>query len=168
MKWLRQIAVWWYRKRGWRHSGHLADFQPKAIVCVGPVAGMREFFAGIAVLTITGYRATMLLAPNQFRWPVGIALRRLSCKPMPLLNTKVELKKLMASKKRCTLVMMRHYQSETSANTYYQLAQELRLPLVLVTIDSKQRSIKILSEFLPTDQSDREIAFCDKVFDSVR
>lgn len=172
-KFIRRIAVWWFRKSGWSFSGQIADFQPKTIVLAGPNLGILNFFVAIAVLTMTGVRSTLLVHSKYFNVAFGTILRRLSCRPYNPNNTDEEtqnLSNLFKSRKKLTLIFDnadRREGTSVSQPVFYAIADELHLPIVLVTIDKKKKHVRIYSEFMPSGNRARDLGYCKKVFASL-
>lgn len=168
-KWIRKIAVWWFLKSGWSYSGQLADFQSKTVVFAGPQNGVQAFFIGIAVLTISGVRSTMLVRSSRFNALFKTVFRGLSCrmfrKECP--NEEfVQLKDLFLKRKKLTLIFSKEKGSSSERvfpELFYDLAADLNLPIVLVTIDKRRKHVKLYSEFLASNRK-RDLKYCSKVF----
>ncbi len=169
-KLLRKLVVFWFKRSGWDFYGYLPQHYNKCVILGAPHTSKKDFFLALAVLSITGYRATMLIGKKSRSFWNRFFLNQLSTREFDFDNASEEtenLIQLMQERKKQTLIFTNRNLGDgpdVFRETFYDVAVACKVPIVLVAFDYRRKVIKIHSEFMPSVNRQRDIRFCKNFF----
>jgi hypothetical protein len=165
--WLISI---WFKHSGWRFIGTLPKRLNKSIVVAGPHTSKRDFLLAVAVNRLAVLNAFILVDKNNFKGFRRATLR--SCRGLKYdpgndAETMQMLKELYKSQHRMTVAVSAQRRLVADSEWqefFYDLAKEEEIPIVMVALDYKRKTVKFHTHFHPSIDKQRDLQFMRNFF----
>jgi len=162
---IKQLAVYWFKKNGWRFIGILPKKHPAVVLLFGPQTSWHDILLAIAVRQLTRFRVRIVVDAPAKKWYNGYLLHlagieaqigRPSAAWMPELIDDLE------SEKRTAVAFPFNHLNQINAydeHTFYEVTRRSGAELVLVAIDHHKRIIKFHNPFVLSGFVERDMSY---------
>lgn len=175
---MQRLAKFIYFKvLGWQVVGN-TNFSishiKKAVIIAVPHTSWHDFYIGVLLRAVIGVKTNFVGKKELFVFPIGWFFRALGGAPINRQNNenKVEaIAKLFNEKEefRMTLAPEGTRKKVTEWRTgFYYIAKKAKVPIIMFTLDFKNKQNKISEPFYPTDDVDADFKFMRKFFEGVK
>ncbi len=158
MRWLAKFI--YFKILGWKIVGN-TDFSKniikKAVIIAAPHTHWYDFFNGLLLRKIVNVRTNFVGKKELFKWPFGWYFRAVGGEALDRTSgqNKVEaIAKIFEEKEEFRLTLApegtRKKVDEWKTGFYY-IAKEAKVPIIMFTIDFRNKQNKISEPFYPTD-----------------
>nr|WP_321222739.1 1-acyl-sn-glycerol-3-phosphate acyltransferase [uncultured Psychroserpens sp.] len=174
MKWLAQII--YFKILGWKVTGNKnfsQDTVKKAVIIAVPHTSWHDFFIGLYLRKITGVRTNFVGKKELFTWPFGYYFRAVGGAPLDRTSgqNKVEaIAKLFENKEEFRLTLApegTRKKVEQWRTGFYYIAKAAKVPIIMFTLDFKNKQNHISEPFYPTNDVDADFAVMKAFFKDV-
>ncbi|MDN3667459.1 1-acyl-sn-glycerol-3-phosphate acyltransferase [Algibacter miyuki] len=174
MQWLAKII--YSKLLGWQVVGNTSfskDTIKKSIIIAAPHTSWHDFYIGVLVRAVVGVKTNFVGKKELFIFPIGWFFRALGGAPINRQNNenKVEaIAKLFKEKDefRMTLAPEGTRKKVKKWRTgFYYIAKEAGIPIIMFTLDFKNKQNKVSEPFYPTDNTEADFAFMDAFYKGV-
>ena len=164
MRWLAKFI--YFKILGWKIVGNTSfskDTVKKAVIIAAPHTHWYDFFNGILLRKIVGVKTNFVGKKELFKWPFGWYFRAVGGEPLDRTSgqNKVEaIAKIFKGKEefRLTLAPEGTRKKVKDWRTgFYYIAKEANVPIIMFTIDFKNKQNKISEPFYLTDDVEEDI-----------
>jgi 1-acyl-sn-glycerol-3-phosphate acyltransferase len=152
---------------GWRVTGYDSLDTKKCVIVVAPHTSYWDFPIGIATRPLSGVKTSFLIKKELFKNPImAWALSNMGGIPVDRSkrhgNTVTQAIALFNSRDEMALTIApegtRSAVKEWKKG-FYRIAVGANVPIVLVTFDYKNKEVRFMERFDPTDDIEADIAF---------
>lgn len=162
---IKRLAVYWFKKNGWRFIGILPKKHPAVVLLFGPQTSWHDILLALAVRHLTRFRVRIFVDAKAKTWYNGLMLSSAGIeaslgKPseswMPQVISELQSEKRVA----VAFPFNRLNQiSERDEKTFYEVTLGSGAEIVLVAIDHHKRIIKFHNPFVLTGFSERDLSY---------
>ncbi len=175
---MRQIAKFIYFKlMGWKIVGNTnfsKDSIKKAVIIAVPHTSWHDFFIGLFLRKITAVKTNFVGKKELFKWPFGLYFRAIGGRALDRTSgqNKVEaIAKLFDNDEEFRLTLApegtRKKVKEWKTGFYY-IAKKANVPIIMFTLDFKNKQNKISEPFYPTDNIEADFKYMTSFFEGVQ
>jgi 1-acyl-sn-glycerol-3-phosphate acyltransferase len=174
MRWIAKFI--YFKLMGWKVVGNTnfsKDTVKKAVIIAVPHTSWHDFYIGILLRKITNVKTNFVGKKELFIWPFGYYFRAVGGKALDRTSgqNKVEaIAKLFEGEDefRLTLAPEGTREKVTEWKTgFYYIAKTAKVPIIMFTLDYKNKQNKISEPFFPTDDMEADFKFMKAFFEGV-
>ena len=174
MRWLAKFI--YFKLLGWEITGN-TNFSnntiKKAVIIAVPHTSWHDFYIGIILRKVSGIKTNFVGKKELFKWPFGWYFRYVGGAPLDRTSgqNKVQaIAKLFEGKDEFRLTLApegtRKKVKEWKTGFYY-IAKEAKVPIIMFTLDFKNKRNNISEPFYPTDDIEADFKFMKSFFKGV-
>lgn len=150
---------------GWKIVGNTnfsKDTVNKAIIIGVPHTSYLDFFVGLFLRKITGIRASFIGKKELFVWPLGLYFKAVGGIPIDRVSGQSKVKviaKLFADKTEFRLTLSpegTRKKVDKWKTGFYYIAKEANIPIIMFTLDFKNKQNFISEPFYPTNDIEKD------------
>lgn len=174
MRWLAKFI--YFKLLGWRVVGNTTfskETIKKSVIIAVPHTSWYDFHISILLRKVTGVKTNFVGKKELFKWPFGYFFRALGGKALDRTSgqNKVEaIAKLFDGEGEFRLALApegtRKKVSEWKTGFYY-IARTANVPIIMYTLDFKNKQNKISEPFYPTDDIKADFKFMKAFYKDV-
>jgi 1-acyl-sn-glycerol-3-phosphate acyltransferase len=174
MRWLAKFI--YFKLMGWKVVGNTnfsKDAIKKAVIIAVPHTSWHDFFVGIFLRKVTGVKTNFVGKKELFVWPFGYYFRAVGGKALDRTSgqNKVEaIAKLFEDEDEFRLTLApegTRKKVEQWKTGFYYIAKAAKVPIIMFTLDFKNKQNKISEPFYPTDDLEADFKFMKSFFEGV-
>ncbi len=174
MRWLAKFI--YFKLMGWKVVGNInfsKDTIKKAVIIAFPHTSWYDFFIGILLRKICNVKTNFVGKKELFIWPFGYYFRAVGGKALdrtPGQNKVEAIAKLFEEEGefRLTLAPEGTRKKVKKWRTgFYYIAKAAKVPIIMFTLDFRNKQNKISEPFYPTDDLEADFKFMKSFYDGV-
>jgi 1-acyl-sn-glycerol-3-phosphate acyltransferase len=174
MRWLAKFI--YFNLLGWKIVGNTnfsKDTIKKAIIIAAPHTSWHDFFIGLYLRKITGVKTNFIGKKELFKWPFNYYFKAIGGRPIDRTSgqNKVEaIAKLFENENEFRLTLApegTRKKVEQWRTGFYYIAKEANVPIIMFTLDFKNKQNKVSEPFYPTDNVEEDFKFMKSFFRGV-
>lgn len=175
MRWLAKLI--YFKILGWKVVGNTnmsKDTVKKAVLIAVPHTSWHDFYIGVLLRQVIGVKSNFIGKKELFIGPFGWYLKAIGGAPINrgAKQNKVEaIAKLFEERDEFRLALApegtRKKVNEWRTGFYY-IAKAARVPIIMFTLDFKNKQNKISEPFYPTNDIESDFAFMKSFFKDVK
>jgi 1-acyl-sn-glycerol-3-phosphate acyltransferase len=166
MRWLARII--YFKILGWRVTGNInfsKNHIKKAVIIAAPHTSWHDFYVGVLLRAVVGVKTNFIGKKELFVFPLGWFFKVLGGAPI---NRQTNENKVEAIAKlfderdefRMALAPEGTRKKVTSWRTgFYYIAKQANVPIIMFTLDFKNKENKVSAPFYPTDDIDADFKY---------
>ena len=174
MRWLAKFI--YYKVLGWKVVGNTnfsQDTVKKAVIIAFPHTSWHDFYMGILLRKVAKIKTNFVGKKELFMWPFGYYFRAVGGKSLDRTSgqNKVEaIAKLFNEEEEFRLTLApegTRKKVEKWKTGFYYIAKAAKVPIIMFTLDFKNKQNKISEPFYPTDNVEADFKFMKSFFKGV-
>ena len=174
MRWLAKFI--YLKLLGWKITGNInfsKDSIKKAVIIAVPHTSWHDFFIGLYLRKVTGIKTNFVGKKELFIWPFGLYFRAIGGAALDRTSgqNKVQaIAKLFEDKDEFRLTLApegTRKKVEKWKTGFYYIAKEAKVPIIMFTLDFKNKQNNISEPFYPTDDIEADFKFMKAFFKGV-
>ena len=174
MRWLAKFI--YFKILGWKVVGNTnisKDAVKKAVIIAVPHTSWHDFFIGILLRKVLDVKTNFVGKKELFKWPFGWYFRSVGGRALDRTSgqNKVEaIAKLFdeTDEFRLTLAPEGTRKKVTEWKTgFYYIAKAAKVPIIMFTLDFKNKQNKISEPFYPTDDVEKDFKYMSNFYKGV-
>ena len=174
MRWLAKFI--YFKIMGWKVVGNTnfsKDTVKKAVIIAAPHTSWSDFYIGILLRKIANVKTNFVGKKELFVWPLGCYFRAVGGKALDRTSgqNKVEaIAKLFNEEEEFRLTLApegTRKKVEIWKTGFYYIAKAANVPIIMFTLDFKNKQNKISEPFYPTDDIEADFKFLKSFFEGV-
>ncbi len=174
---MRRVARFiYYKILGWKITGNTnfsSDSVKKVVIIAAPHTSWHDFYIGVLLRKIANVKCNFVAKKELFVWPFGYYFRAIGGAPLDRSSSqnKVEaIAKLFEGKNEFRLALApegTRKKVENWKTGFYYIAKTANVPIIMFTLDFKNKQNHISEPFYPTDDIDADFKYMRNFFDGV-
>jgi 1-acyl-sn-glycerol-3-phosphate acyltransferase len=174
---MRRLAKFIYFKlMGWTVVGNAnfsKDTIKQAIIIAAPHTSWHDFYIGVLLRKIADVKTNFVGKKELFNWPLGYYFRAIGGRALDRTSgqNKVEaITKLFTESGEFRLMLApegTRKKVETWKTGFYYIAKAAKVPIIMFTLDFKNKQNTISEPFYPTDDMEADFKFLKSFFEGV-
>ncbi|NNK27754.1 MAG: acyltransferase, partial [Flavobacteriaceae bacterium] len=174
MRWLAKFI--YFKLLGWKIVGNTTfskETIKKAVIVAAPHTSWHDFYIGVLLRKVVGIKTNFIGKKELFVGPFGWYLRAIGGESLDRTSgqNKVQAIAQMFKDKdefRLTLAPEGTRKKVDKWRTgFYYIAKEANVPIIMFTLDFKNKENKISEPFYPTDDIDADLKFMKEFYKGV-
>ena len=174
MRWLAKFI--YFKLMGWKIVGNTnfsKDTVMKAVIIAVPHTSWHDFYIGVLLRKITNVKTNFVGKKELFTWPFGYYFRAIGGRALDRTSgqNKVEaIAKLFDESDEFRLTLApegTRKKVETWKTGFYYIAKTAKVPIIMFTLDFKNKQNKISEPFYPTDNIEADFKTMKAFFEGV-
>lgn len=174
MQWLARFI--YFKILGWKITGNTnfsKDTIKKAVIIAVPHTSWHDFFIGILLRKSVNVKTNFVGKKELFKWPFGWYFRAVGGAPLDRTSgqNKVEaIANLFKAKEEFRLTLApegTRKKVEHWKTGFYYIAKTANVPIIMFTLDFKNKQNHVSEPFYPTDDVDADFAFMKAFYKGV-
>lgn len=174
MQWLAKLV--YFKLLGWKVVGNTnisKDTIKKAIIIAVPHTSWHDFYIGVLLRSVLNIKTNFVAKKELFVFPFGSIFKAMGGLPVDrLLNeNKVHaIAKLFKNKEEFRMTMAPEGTRKKVAKWktgFYFIAKEAKVPIIMFTLDFKNKQNKISEPFYPTNDIKADFEFMQSFYEGV-
>lgn len=175
---MKALAKFIYFKiLGWKVVGNLnfsKDSIKKAVIIAAPHTSWHDFFIGLYLRKITGVKTNFVGKKELFRWPFNYYFKSIGGRAIDRTSgqNKVEaIAKLFEGEEEFRLTLApegTRKKVEEWRTGFYYIAKTANVPIIMFTLDFKNKQNKISEPFYTTHDKEADFKFMHSFFENVK
>lgn len=174
MRWLARFI--YYKILGWKISGNTTfskETVKKAVIIAVPHTSWHDFFISILLRKIVNVKTNFVGKKELFKWPFGWYFRAVGGAALdrtPGQNKVEAIAKLFEGKDEFRLTLApegTRKKVEDWKTGFYYIAKTANVPIIMYTLDFKNKQNHISQPFYPTDDTEADFAFMKSFYQDV-
>lgn len=174
MHWLAKFI--YFKLLGWKIKGNKnfsKDTIKKAVIIALPHTSWHDFYIGLLLRKITRVKTNFVGKKELFKWPFGYYFRAVGGAALdrtPGQNKVQAIAKLFEGKDEFRLTLApegTRKKVEEWKTGFYYIAKEAKVPIIMFTLDFKNKQNNVSEPFYPTDDIDADFKFMKSFFEGV-
>jgi 1-acyl-sn-glycerol-3-phosphate acyltransferase len=174
MRWLAKFI--YFKLLGWKIVGNTnfsKDKIKKAVIIAVPHTSWHDFYIGLCLRKITRVKTNFIGKKELFSWPFGYYFRAIGGRPIDRTGgqNKVEqIAKLFEGEDEFRLTLApegTRKKVEEWRTGFYYIAKAAKVPIIMFTLDFKNKQNKVSEPFYPTDDIKADFEFMQGFFKGV-
>ncbi|WP_431157934.1 1-acyl-sn-glycerol-3-phosphate acyltransferase [Winogradskyella poriferorum] len=166
MRWLARFI--YFKLLGWKIVGNTnfsKDTLNKAVIIAVPHTSWHDFYIGLLLRTITNIKVNFIGKKELFKWPFNYYFRAIGGRPIDRTSgqNKVEdIAKLFDQEEEFRLALApegTRKKVEQWKTGFYYIAKAAKVPIIMFTLDFKNKQNKVSEPFYPTDDIEADFKF---------
>ncbi|WP_458626913.1 1-acyl-sn-glycerol-3-phosphate acyltransferase [Winogradskyella sp. PC D3.3] len=174
MRWLAKFI--YFKLMGWKIAGNTnfsKDTIKKAVIIAVPHTSWHDFYIGVLLRKITNVKTNFVAKKELFTWPFGYYFRAIGGRALDRTSgqNKVEaIAKLFNDTDEFRLTLApegTRKKVENWKTGFYYIAKAANVPIIMFTLDFKNKQNKISEPFYPTDNIEADLKAMKAFFKDV-
>lgn len=174
MRWLAKFI--YFKLLGWKVVGNTnfsQDTIKKAVIIAVPHTSWHDFNIGVLLRKVTNVKTNFVGKKELFMWPFGYYFRAIGGKALDRTSgqNKVEaIAKLFENEDEFRLTLApegTRKKVEKWRTGFYYIAKAAKVPIIMFTLDFKNKQNKISEPFYPTDNMEADFKTMRAFFEGV-
>ena len=175
MQWLAKLI--YFKILGWQVVGNTnfsKDKIKKAVIIAVPHTSWHDFYIGVLLRSVVGLKTNFIGKRELFVFPIGWFFRSLGGTPINRQsneNKVVAIAKLFKEREEFRITLApegtRKKVKEWRTGFYY-IAKEANVPIIMFTLDFKNKQNKISEPFYPTNNIEADFNYLHAFFKGVK
>lgn len=174
MRWLAKFI--YFKILGWKITGNVnfsKDTVKKAVIIALPHTSWHDFYIGILLRKITGVKTNFVAKKELFKWPFGYYFRAVGGKALDRTSGQNKVEAIANLFKdedefRLTLAPEGTRKKVTEWKTgFYYIAKAANVPIIMFTLDFKNKQNKISEPFYPTGNIEEDFKYMKDFYKDV-
>ncbi|NRD22508.1 1-acyl-sn-glycerol-3-phosphate acyltransferase [Winogradskyella litoriviva] len=174
MRWLAKFI--YFKLLGWKVVGNTnfsQDTVKKAVIIAFPHTSWHDFYIGVLLRKVTGVKTNFVGKKELFVWPFGYYFRAVGGRSLDRTSgqNKVEaISKLFkeSDEFRLTLAPEGTRKKVDKWKTgFYYIAKTANVPIIMFTLDFKNKQNKVSEPFYPTDDMEADFKYMHSFYEGV-
>jgi 1-acyl-sn-glycerol-3-phosphate acyltransferase len=174
MHWLAKFI--YFKLLGWKITGNTnfsKDTIKKAVIIALPHTSWHDFYIGLLLRKITRVKTNFVGKKELFKWPFGYYFRAVGGAALdrtPGQNKVQAIAKLFEGKDEFRLTLApegTRKKVEEWKTGFYYIAKEAKVPIIMFTLDFKNKQNNVSEPFYPTDDIVADFKFMKSFFEGV-
>ena len=174
MQWLAKVI--YFKVLGWQITGNTnfsKDTVKKAVIIAAPHTSWHDFYIGVLLRAVVQLKTNFVGKKELFVFPVAWFFRALGGAPINRQNNenKVDaIAKLFKDKEEFRMTLApegTRKKVEQWRTGFYYIAKQANVPIIMFTLDFKNKQNKISEPFYPTDNSEADFKVLKDFFKDV-
>ena len=175
MHWLAKII--YFKVLGWHIVGNTTfskDAVKKAVIIAAPHTSWHDFYIGVLLRAVTQVKTNFVGKKELFIFPVGWFFRALGGAPINRQSNenKVDaIAKLFKEKNEFRMTLAPEGTRKKVIkwrSGFYYIAKKANVPIIMFTLDFKNKQNKISEPFYPTDDIEADFKFINSFYKDVK
>ena len=174
MRWLAKLI--YFKLLGWKIVGNTnfsKDQLKKVVIIAVPHTSWHDFYIGLLLRKVVDIRVNFIGKKELFKWPFGYYFKAVGGRPIdrtPGQNKVESIVKLFENEDEFRLALApegtRKKVDEWKTGFYY-IAKAARVPIIMFTLDFKNKQNKISEPFYPTNDKEADFKFMRAFYEGV-
>ncbi len=172
MRWLSKII--YFKILGWKISG-FTNFNSikKAVIIVAPHTHWLDFPIGLLLRSVLGIKTNYVGKKGLFKWPYGWFFRALGGAPVERKSNENQvdaIARLFSEKEEFKMAMApegTRKKVEEWRTGFYYIAKTAKVPIIMFTLDFKNKRNHFSEPFYPTNNKDADFKFIKNFYKGV-
>jgi len=161
---------------GWKIVGNTnfsKDSIKKAVIIAVPHTSWHDFYIGILLRKVVNIRVNFIGKKELFRWPFGYYFKAIGGRPIdrtPGQNKVQNIVKLFENEREFRLALApegTRKKVEEWKTGFYYIAKAAKVPIIMFSLDFKNKQNKISEPFYPTDDKEADFKFMKSFYEGV-
>jgi len=174
MRWLAKFI--YFKILRWNVIGNTTfskDTVKKAVIIALPHTSWYDFIIGILLRKVTGVKTNFVGKKELFRWPFGYYFKAVGGRPLDRTSgqNKVEtIAKLFETETEFRLALApegTRKKVEKWKTGFYYIAKAANVPIIMFTLDYKNKQNKVSEPFYPTEDTVTDFKFMKAFYKGV-
>ncbi|WP_339623831.1 1-acyl-sn-glycerol-3-phosphate acyltransferase [uncultured Winogradskyella sp.] len=174
MRWLAKLI--YFKVLGWKVVGNTnfsQDTVKKSVIIAVPHTSWHDFYMGVLLRKISNVKTNFVGKKELFKWPFGYYFRAIGGKALDRTSgqNKVEaIAKLFEEEDEFRLTLApegTRKKVDQWKTGFYYIAKAANVPIIMFTLDFKNKQNKISEPFYPTDNVEADFKFMKSFFKDV-
>jgi len=174
MKWFARFI--YFKIWGWKIVGNTnwsQDTIKKAVIIAFPHTSWHDFFIGLFLRKVTGVKTNFVGKKELFAWPLGLYFNAIGGKSLdrtPGQNKVEAIAELFKQEDEFRLTLApegTRKKVEQWKTGFYYIAKTANVPIIMFTLDFKNKQNLISEPFYPTDDVEADFAFMKAFYKGV-
>lgn len=174
MRWLARFI--YFKILGWKITGNTnfsKDTVKKAVIIAVPHTSWHDFFIGILLRKIVNVKTNFIAKKELFKWPFGWYFRAVGGAALdrtPGQNKVEAIATLFKDKDEFRLTLApegTRKKVDQWKTGFYYIAKAANVPIIMFTLDFKNKKNHISEPFYPTNNTEADFEFMKAFYDGV-
>ncbi|WP_452221960.1 1-acyl-sn-glycerol-3-phosphate acyltransferase [Lacinutrix salivirga] len=175
---MRAIAKFIYFKLlGWKVVGNTnfsKNTVKKAVIIAIPHTSWHDFYIGVLLRKVVDVKTNFVGKKELFKWPFGYYFKAIGGAPLDRTSGQDKVQAIVQLFKekeefRLTLAPEGTRKKVHSWKTgFYYIAKTANVPIIMFTLDFKNKQNKVSEPFYPTDDKEADFDFMRSFFEGVK
>lgn len=174
MRWLAKFI--YFKLLGWNITGNTnfsKDTVKKAVIIALPHTSWHDFYIGLLLRKITNVKTNFVGKKELFTWPFGYYFRAVGGAPLDRTSgqNKVQaIAELFKGKEEFRLTLApegTRKKVEEWKTGFYYIAKEAQVPIIMFTLDFKNKINNVSEPFYPTKDLEADFKYMKSFFKGV-
>lgn len=166
----------YFKILGWEIVGNTTfskDSIKKAVIIALPHTSWHDFYIGLLLRKITNVKTNFIGKKELFKWPFGYYFRAIGGRPIDRTSgqNKVEnIAKLFEGEEEFRLTLApegTRKKVESWRTGFYYIAKTANVPIIMFTLDFKNKQNKVSEPFYPSDDMEADFKYMKSFFKGV-
>lgn len=172
MRWLAKFI--YHKILGWKVTG-FSDFNSikKAVIIAVPHTSWHDFYIGVLLRSVIGIETNYVGKKALFKFPYGWFFRRLGGAPVERKRNENQVEaiaRLFEEKEVFRMTMApegTRKKVEEWRTGFYYIAKAANVPIIMFTLDFKNKENRFSEPFYPTDDKEADFKFMRSFYEGV-
>ena len=172
MRWLAKFI--YHKILGWKVTG-FSDFNSikKAVIIAAPHTSWHDFYIGVLLRSVIGIETNYVGKKALFKFPYGWFFRRLGGAPVERKRNENQVEaiaRLFEEKEVFRMTMApegTRKKVEEWRTGFYYIAKAANVPIIMFTLDFKNKENRFSEPFYPTDDKEADFKFMRSFYEGV-
>ena len=174
MRWLAKLI--YYKFLGWKITGNTnfsSDTLKKVVIIAAPHTSWHDFFIGLLLRKVIGIKTNFVGKKELFKWPFGWYFRYVGGAPLDRTSGQNKVKaisQIFESKEEFRLAIAPEGTRKKVVKWktgFYYIAREANVPIIMFTLDFKNKRNHISEPFYPTNDIEADLKFIKRFYKGV-
>lgn len=166
----------YYKFFGWKVVGNTnfsKDTVKKAVIIAVPHTSWHDFYIAILLRSVVGIKVNFVGKKELFKWPFGYYFRAVGGRALDRTsgqNKVEEIAKLFDGQEEFRLAIApegTRKKVEEWKTGFYYIAKAAKVPIIMFTLDFKNKQNKVSQPFYPTDDMASDFKFMKAFYNGV-
>ncbi len=175
MRWLAKFI--YFKLLGWRTTGNTSfskDALKKVVIIAVPHTSWHDFYIGLLLRKIVNVRVNFVGKKELFKWPFGWYFRWVGGAPLDRTSgqNKVEaIASIFSEREEFRLALApegTRKKVKAWKTGFYYIAKKANVPIIMFTLDFKNKQNHVSEPFYPTDDVDADFKFMHDFYRDVK
>ncbi|WP_412984835.1 1-acyl-sn-glycerol-3-phosphate acyltransferase [Pontimicrobium sp. IMCC45349] len=172
MRWLSKFI--YHKLLGWKVTG-FSDFDSvkKAVIIAVPHTSWHDFYIGVLLRSVVGIKSNFVGKKALFTFPFGFFFRALGGAPVIRKSNENQVEAIARLFDEHEVFRMAMAPEGTRKKVdkwrtgFYYIAKTANVPIVMFTLDFKNKENKFSEPFYPTDDKEADFKFMKSFYEGV-
>ncbi|WP_111682533.1 1-acyl-sn-glycerol-3-phosphate acyltransferase [Winogradskyella tangerina] len=174
MRWLAKFI--YFKLLGWKIVGNTnfsKDSLKKVVIIAVPHTSWHDFYIGLLLRKVVDIRVNFIGKKELFKWPFGYYFKAVGGRPIdrtPGQNKVESIVQLFEKEDEFRLALApegTRKKVDQWKTGFYYIAKAAKVPIIMFTLDFKNKQNKISEPFYPTDDKEADFLFMRSFYNGV-